>query len=97
MKEMRYNSLNSNNSLKQPLLYPSIDGLKLKEDLGVLVGYVMHVKNSLHPINSGGDATGKIVLDISTSILAIAADLDLGMRNSLDKLSKAVKPSKKTK
>ena len=84
-----------NNSLKQPLLNPSIDGSKLKEDLGVLVGYVMKVKNSLHQENLGGYAADKIVLDIAASILAIAADSDLGMHNYLNELSKAVTPCKK--
>ena len=94
-KKIPNNSLESNNLLKQLLLNPSIDGLKLKEDLGVLVGYVIKLKNSLHQANSGGDAAEKIVLNIDASILAIAADLDLGMHNSLNELSKAVMPCKK--
>ena len=47
------------NSLKQSLWSPSINGPKLKEDLGVLVGYVMNLKNSLHQANSGGETAEK--------------------------------------
>ena len=83
------------NSLKQTLLKPSVDGSKLKKDLGVLVWYVMKLKNSLHQENSGCDGADKIVFDIAAYILAIAADSDLGKYNSLDELSKAVTPCKK--
>ena len=85
------------NSLKQPLLNQSIDESKLKKDLGVLVGYMIQLENLLHQANLGGDAAEEIVLHIAASILAIAADSDLGMHNSLDELSKAVTPCKKTK
>ena len=79
-------------SLKEPLVSPSINGPKLKEDLGVLVGYMMNLKKSLHQANSGDGAAKSISDNIEASLLTIAADSALGNHNSLGNLSQAVTP-----
>ena len=77
-------------SLKELLVSPSINGPKLKEDLGVLVGYMMNLKKSLHQANSGDGAAKTIFDNIEASLLTIAADSALGNHNTLGDLSQAV-------
>ena len=61
---------------------PLINVPKLKEDLGVLVGYVMNLKKSLHQATSGDASAIELVDNIAASLLTIAADSALGNHNS---------------
>ena len=77
-------------SLKNPPVGKLFDGAKLKEDLGVLVGYVMNLKKSLSLAPSGDASAKDLVENIEASLLTVAADSDLGNHNSLNDLSEAV-------
>ena len=79
-------------SLKEPLVSATINGPKLKEDLSVLVGYMMNLKKSLHQANLGDGSTKTILENMEASFLTIAADSALGNHNTLGNLSKAVTP-----
>ena len=77
-------------SLKNLLVGTLINGPKLKEDLGVLVGYVMNLKKFLNQAPSGDASAKKLVDNIAASLLTVAADSALGNHNSPNDLSEAV-------
>ena len=64
-------------------------------DLGVLVGYVMKLKNFLNHAYLEDNDTRQIFQDIFVTLLAVAADSDLGTHPSLDELNVAVMPRRK--